>query len=365
MNLGKKLVLLSAVAVSMLAAESKYDYEFTPVAGVVIPEGNIGVENEKVIGAQFQFNNIKLFDMIKPQVALLYSPSTDYEDYNNVDTTFTRVLLNGVYEYDSIDKITPYALAGAGWEHMSYAIDGNYNNSYVLDAGVGIKYALSEDFALKLEALYMLKNNVNRWDSNLGLLAGITYSFGQKAPAPAPKPLDSDNDGVVDSQDNCPATPANTKVDADGCELDSDKDGVVDSQDKCPNSTVDAKVDESGCEIIKACPVKIDLKLNFETNSYKLDEASKVKVAEFAEFLKCSQEYTVTIVGHTDSRGTHKYNQTLSKNRAEATKAALIADGVDASRIDTLGKSFDEPVATNATKDGRAKNRRIIAIFNK
>jgi OOP family OmpA-OmpF porin len=364
MKLGKKLLLLSTVTASLFASD--YSYEITPVVGVVIPEGNIGVKNEKVIGAQFQFNDMKLFDIIKPQIALLHSPSTDYENYTNLDTKFTRVLLNGVYEYEQKGEVTPYALAGAGWEHMNYAIDGNYNNSYVLDAGAGIKYALSEDFALKLEALYMLKNNVNRWDGNLALLAGLTYSFGQKTPAPAPKPLDSDNDGVIDSLDKCPTTEANVKVNADGCELDSDNDGVVDSKDKCPNSAIDAKVDADGCEIVvpKACPVKINLMLNFEYDSYKLDAPSKEKVAKFAEYLKCTED-KVTIEGHTDNQGSHKYNVTLSKNRAEATKTELVSQGVNASRITTTGQSFDMPIATNATKEGRAQNRRIIAIFEK
>ena len=60
---------------------------------------------------------------------------------------------------------------------------------------------------------------------------------------------DSDNDGIADEHDNCPNTPANTKVGKDGCELDSDGDGVVDSKDRCPTTPAGEKVDATGCKL--------------------------------------------------------------------------------------------------------------------
>ena len=61
---------------------------------------------------------------------------------------------------------------------------------------------------------------------------------------------DSDNDGVIDRVDQCPATPQGASVDGIGCELDSDNDGVVDSLDICPNTANGQTVDENGCEIV-------------------------------------------------------------------------------------------------------------------
>lgn len=66
---------------------------------------------------------------------------------------------------------------------------------------------------------------------------------------PCPKPVDTDGDGVVDSKDKCPGTPAGRKVNADGCELDSDGDGVVDGADKCPDTPAGRKVNAEGCEL--------------------------------------------------------------------------------------------------------------------
>ena len=64
-------------------------------------------------------------------------------------------------------------------------------------------------------------------------------------------------------------------------------------------------------------------------------------------------------VGHTDSIGTDAYNQKLSMRRAEAVKAYLKSKGVDANRIYTEGKGENQPIATNKTREGRAKNRRV------
>ncbi|KPK09288.1 MAG: hypothetical protein AMJ64_00955 [Betaproteobacteria bacterium SG8_39] len=67
----------------------------------------------------------------------------------------------------------------------------------------------------------------------------------------------------------------------------------------------------------------------------------------------------VIAIGHTDSIGSDAYNQKLSVRRAESVKAYMISKGVPANRIYTEGKGEKQPVASNKTKDGRAKNRRV------
>jgi OOP family OmpA-OmpF porin len=65
----------------------------------------------------------------------------------------------------------------------------------------------------------------------------------------------------------------------------------------------------------------------------------------------------IVAVGHTDSIGTVAYNLKLSQRRAEAVKAYLVSKGLDAKRIYTEGKGKANPVASNATAEGRARNR--------
>jgi OmpA-OmpF porin, OOP family len=67
----------------------------------------------------------------------------------------------------------------------------------------------------------------------------------------------------------------------------------------------------------------------------------------------------VIAIGHTDSIGSDAYNQKLSVRRAESVKAYLVSKGVEPNRIYTEGKGEKQPVASNKTKDGRQKNRRV------
>ena len=71
----------------------------------------------------------------------------------------------------------------------------------------------------------------------------------------------------------------------------------------------------------------------------------------------------VIATGHTDSIGTEKYNQRLSERRAESVKQYLVSKGIPASKITTIGKGESQPVATNKTKEGRQKNRRVDIEF--
>ena len=167
--------------------------------------------------------------------------------------------------------------------------------------------------------------------------------------------FDDDHDGVVNSADKCPATPEGAKVDAKGCELDSDGDGLVDSKDLCPNTPKGLKVDENGC------PQAQNLQINFKPNSYDVDAASKANIERFARFLKAAPMYRVKIVGYSDSIGSAKKNKKLSLKRAQSVKQMLVDLGVDPSRITAEGKGEANPIASNKTKEGRAKNRRIEA----
>jgi OOP family OmpA-OmpF porin len=71
----------------------------------------------------------------------------------------------------------------------------------------------------------------------------------------------------------------------------------------------------------------------------------------------------VIATGHTDSIGTEAYNQKLSERRAAAVKDYLVSKGIPASKVTTIGKGKSQPVATNKTKEGRQKNRRVDIEF--
>jgi OOP family OmpA-OmpF porin len=168
--------------------------------------------------------------------------------------------------------------------------------------------------------------------------------------------LDSDGDGVVDSKDRCPGTPAGARVDANGCELDSDGDGVVDSKDQCPGTAAGTPVDNVGCDL----PPYYTLNgVYFEFDSARLTADSTAALDDALEILNRHADLVVEVAGHTDSRGTDAYNQRLSERRAASVVKYLVAHGISAERLTAKGYGESEPVADNATDEGRAKNRRV------
>ena len=82
-------------------------------------------------------------------------------------------------------------------------------------------------------------------------------------------------------------------------------------------------------------------------------------LSNLKEFVE-ENDYVVTIVGHTDSTGSNKYNFGLSERRAESAKKRLLELGLSPKRILGIeGRGEEEPIATNETKEGRAQNRRV------
>ncbi len=168
--------------------------------------------------------------------------------------------------------------------------------------------------------------------------------------------LDSDGDGVVDRLDKCPDTPAGRKVNAQGCELDSDGDGVVDALDQCPDTPAGDKVDNKGCTL----PSTIVLKgVNFDNDSAVLKAEARAILDDSAKTLKRYPGIKAEVAGHTDDRASDGYNEALSQRRAQAVVDYLIAAGVPADALSAKGYGEAEPVADNATAEGRAQNRRV------
>ncbi len=183
-------------------------------------------------------------------------------------------------------------------------------------------------------------------------------------------PADADGDGVFDGLDKCPDTPRGATVDASGCPKDSDGDGVFDGLDKCPDTPRGTSVDAVGCPppppLPKAAPLFDEIKktlvlegVNFETNSAVLTADSSLILDRVAASLKDWPEVRVEVGGHTDSTGSDAHNLDLSQRRADSVRTHLAGKGVDIARLTSKGYGESQPVDTNNTKQGRAKNRRV------
>ncbi len=176
-------------------------------------------------------------------------------------------------------------------------------------------------------------------------------------------PGDADGDGVDDDADRCPTTPAGVAVDSRGCALDDDRDGVPNYLDKCPGSERGAKVDDDGCYVELEKEVTIDLNLEFDTNSADLRSDHYPEIQRVVAFLRQYPTASAVIEGHTDSRGAAAYNQSLSERRAASVRNYLVTQGgVDAGRLTSRGYGETRPKASNETTEGRQQNRRVSAV---
>ena len=143
-------------------------------------------------------------------------------------------------------------------------------------------------------------------------------------------------------------------------ERDSDGDGVLDRNDLCPDTSQGLVVDNVGCPQTLTLHLEFDFDSNQLRNTQDGDTVQQLdQLKEFANLLRKHQEYRAVIIGYTDSTGDEKYNQRLSLRRAEAVKNLLIEEGISEyqSGIDGLGEKY--PIASNDTKEGQQKNRRI------
>ncbi len=96
----------------------------------------------------------------------------------------------------------------------------------------------------------------------------------------------------------------------------------------------------------------------YKTDSFSLNQASVVELDKIVSFLQANPSLSVEIGGHTDNTGTREYNLSLSEKRAESVVNYLVYAGISGERIKHQGYGMDQPVSTNDTKEGRAKNRR-------
>jgi OOP family OmpA-OmpF porin len=187
--------------------------------------------------------------------------------------------------------------------------------------------------------------HTSRWKSDMGMCGDV-----------AKKVMDSDGDGVPDDKDKCPGTPKGVKVNKDGCGIDSDGDGVADYEDACPGTPRGTPVDTRGCPKVSKITVG---DVNFDFDRATLKDAAQSTLNAAADQIKTHSSAVkgVMVTGYTDSTGPEAYNQALSERRANAVKGYLEGKGI--SNITAEGRGEANPVGDNATREGRAANRRV------
>jgi len=205
--------------------------------------------------------------------------------------------------------------------------------------------------------------------------------------------VDYDGDGLQDFEDGCPTEPEDRDgfKDADGCpEPDNDGDGLLDAADKCPFEAEDEPgADADGCPKggpSKTCPdgarpspsgeclarvdaglIQIAEPVQFTEGTAMLADASRELLNQVVDILDANPTMKVHVVGHSDNWGPRAVNLELSKQRAISVRWYLIRQSTNpermTKRLKAIGRGEAEPIESNGTAVGRARNRRVEFVI--
>ena len=123
-------------------------------------------------------------------------------------------------------------------------------------------------------------------------------------------------------------------------------------------SSDDITIENTGDRLIVSLPDDI----TFDSDSSEIRPALRFDLDTVAANLLRYPDSTVQIIGHTDSDGEASYNVTLSQQRAMSVSNVLNEDGVTPDRMQISGRGEEQPVASNLTEEGKAKNRRVEIV---
>lgn len=137
--------------------------------------------------------------------------------------------------------------------------------------------------------------------------------------------------------------------------IDGDRDGVRDRMDSCEGTNSQLTVDRNGCVLFQG----VVKNLNFAPDQVSLDVAGREALDELVLKLKRFPDVSIAVESHTDNRGNARDNLELSKRRVTAVVRYLVIKGIDGSRLFPHGYGESRPLASNATQEGRKRNRRI------
>jgi OOP family OmpA-OmpF porin len=268
--------------------------------------------------------------------------------------------LDFMYYFNPCDPITMFLLAGAGInfnkpENASDPdLDNESNTAAQFNIGAGVDIRLGKFWRLHGEGVYRTMGN-----SKIDGRTGTSNSFfGGTA-----------NDSWVNADIGL-LYYFGTGEESKYCQLytgiaDVDYDRIEDIVRRYQTMPTEVDYDRI-CDIVKKCmgPTKVEDKwvlvgVNFDFNKSTLRPESYPILDNAASILLTHEDVNVEIQGHTDQIGSDKYNDGLSKRRAETVKKYLIAKGVNASRLTTVGKGERELLFKEMDPVSRFYNRRV------
>ena len=357
--------------------------ELSPFLGYSFFQDRQNLDNGPILGGRIGYNFTGHFGVeasgqyVRSEVDNRSTPFTREGQFTSPidDVDIATYHLDLVYHFRPEAKLNPFVTAGYGAAHYSPKI--NNKNMSIVDVGIGAKYWVAENVALRAD----VRDNITTDEKihNVETTLGLVFRFGGKSsavvaqaaqtapatpatPATPPVPRDSDGDGVPDAQDICPGTPARAAVGSDGCPLDADRDRVADHLDNCPGTPAGVAVDQYGCPPvpIPAAAPKLEqqvvatvepqvIVLAFEDVHFDFDQSTlkpeaKTVLQRNIALLKENPKARIRIAGYTSAAGTEEYNQKLSERRADSVREYLVSEGgIGSERLTMVGYGETRP----------------------
>ena len=402
----KKIIFILLILFLQQLFAKSYKYEISPVVGYTFNDSYIPLDDYPIYGLEIQFNQKNNFFV--PELSFYYEKG-NYDYINSEEPadepyiyTQTRdiytIALHGVHEFQRNNNFLPFFKLGIS-NRTLVGDEKKLCHSAFLDLGIGTKIYLSQRVALKFESLYMVNYNNKRVNQHISLFGGLNFSFGEfqqlsqkrtiqtkkrrrnihhktdyymlepidikpiqktiKLQPIVNKLKDSDNDGVIDSIDECLNTPLNVEVNAYGCKkIETFNNDII-----VENGIIESSKPQTCLSDIYRKIANLNIK--FKYKSFELTQETREALSILSSFLNKNSDYHIKIIGYTDNIASRYYNQKLSEKRAYSIEKYLIETGIQRDRIIALGLGEQYPVATNTTEVGRAKNRRIELILLK
>ena len=216
------------------------------------------------------------------------------------------------------------------------------DNNLQLFGGVGAELYLQRRFSVRLE--------LESYDTDAALLSlNLIKRFGFKSKPRITKPV-------------LPVVEPKVLVIAPVV-ADTDLDGLLDDEDQCPYTPEGLTVNDLGCAAYNGKVGSLITNIQFEVNSASLTESGKISLNEIAGMLVNYPGVEIEVQAHSDNTGSAKYNKKLSLKRAQSVVDYLKNKKIAETRLKAVGFGEDKPVADNNTNQGRAKNRRVEFIL--
>ena len=260
---------------------------------------------------------------------------------NGTDFYRAALGLDLIYGLGDREGFTPFALIGAGAAYNDVFPDSQDDYDWFANAGLGLVTGPLNKYGAKLrfEVRYIYDAFQDSYDD---YKAGLGVEF----------PLYGEPQVIEKVVEQVKIV----EVAGAGGLSDSDGDGIVDDKDQCPNTPAGTRVDGNGCPLGDTVTLH---GVTFETDSNRLRPDAQTILNDVYLIMDRYPEMIVEVAGHTDSIGPDAYNQDLSQRRAQAVLDYLADKGVDANRMTAVGYGESEPVDSNDSKEGRERNRRV------